>query len=150
MALVATAEGSRVHPLTRVFAYALIVAVLIPPLTDTERWPFTTLRLFSFVRGPVQAGWELTLVSADGRESPFPWSELPDAFHFRAHVLRRFPSMTETERRDACDAWASAVRETRAEPERLVVHRVQRRVSTTGGPARVVHRERRYECHIHP
>jgi hypothetical protein len=144
------APHSGVHPLTRLFAYALILAVVIPPLTDTERWPFTTLKLFSFVRGPVQTGWELTLVSADGHESPFPWSELPDTFHFRAHVLRRFPAMTQAERRDACDAWARAAREVGANPEQLLVHRVQRRVSTKGGPAAVVETERRYECRIEP
>jgi hypothetical protein len=143
MAAVAVAERPRVHPLTRVFAYALILAVVFPVLTDKERWPFTTLRLFSFVRGPVQTGWELTIVGADGHERPFPWAELPDTFHFRAHVLRRFPAMSPAERQAACDAWADASTE---KPERLLVHRVQRRTSTTGGPSTVVRRDLRYEC----
>ena len=143
MTAVAVADRPRVHPLTRVFAYALIVAVVVPPLTATEYWPFTTLKLFSFVRGPVQAGWELTVVRSDGEEAPFPWAELPATFAFRAHVLRRFPHMSAAERQAACDAWAEAADEDGA---RLLIHRVQRRTSTNGEKSTVVRRDLRYEC----
>jgi hypothetical protein len=129
----------------RLFAYALILAVLVPPLTADEYWPFTTLKLFSFVRGPVQAGWELTVVSPDGKERPFPWAELPATFAFRAHVLRRFPAMTPAERQAACDAWAEAADEDAAG---LLVHRVQRRTSTAGEKSTVVRRDLRYECDV--
>jgi hypothetical protein len=140
-------DPARVGLGVRLFAYALIVAVVFPVLTDTERWPFTTLRLFSFVRGPEQAGWELTMVSADGREQPFPWAELPATFAFRAHVLRRFPAMSTAERQAACDAWAEAADEDAA---RLLIHRVQRRTSTTGEKSTVVRRDLRYECDVGP
>ena len=147
MTPVAAVDRTRVHPLTRLFAYALILAVLVPVLTETERWPFTTLKLFSFVRGPVQAGWELTVVGADGEEAPFPWAELPATFAFRAHVLRRFPAMSPAERQVACDAWAKAAD---ADASRLLIHRVQRRTSTTGEKSTVVRRDLRYECDVSP
>jgi hypothetical protein len=147
-AAVAAVDRPRVHPLTRLFAYALIVAVLVPPLTDTERWPFTTLKLFSFVRGPLATRWDLSVLSHDGTETPFPWHELPDSFHFHAHVLRRFPTMSVAERQAACRAWAAGVRDSK--PARLLVYRVQRRVSTTGGPGTLVRRDLRYECDVGP
>ena len=129
----------------RLFAYALILAVVVAPLTDDERWPFTTLKLFSFVRGPVQARWELTVVSPDGEESPFPWGEVPATFAFRSHVLRRFPDMSVAERQAACNAWAEAADQ---HPARLLIHRVQRRTSTTGDKSTVVRRQLRYECEL--
>ena len=138
-------DSPRVGVGARLFAYALILAVVFPVLTDTERWPFTTLRLFSFVRGPEQAGWELTLVRPDGEEAPFPWAELPRTFAFRAHVLRRFPAMSPAERQAACDAWIEAADEDAA---RLLIHRVQRRTSTTGEKSTVVRRDLRYECDV--
>jgi hypothetical protein len=130
---------------SRLFAYALILAVLVPPLTAEEYWPFTTLKLFSFVRAPVQAGWELSVVSPDGKEKPFPWAELPATFAFRAHVLRRFPAMTPAERQAVCDAWAEAIDGAAAE---LLIHRVQRRTSTAGAKSTVVDRDLRYECDV--
>jgi hypothetical protein len=132
---------------TRVFVYALLLAVVLPPVTGTEHWPFTTLKLFSVVRGPEQAGWEVTMVDADGREAPLPWERLPHTFHFRGHVLRRFPSMTPREREQACAAWADAARDAGAKPEHLRVYRVVRRVPTDGHPpGPLVRRDLRYEC----
>jgi hypothetical protein len=147
---VAAADRTRVHPFTRVFAYALILAVAFPVLTDTERWPFTTLRLFSFVRGPEQTGWELTVVRPDGQEAPFPWAELPASFAFRAHVLRRFPAMAPAERQAACDAWVEAAAAADEDTTRLLVHRMQRRTSTTGERSTVVRRDLRYQCDVSP
>jgi hypothetical protein len=138
-------DSARVGLGARLFAYALIVAVLVPPLTDTEHWPFTTLKLFSYVRGPVQARWELTVVSREGAESPFPWAELPATFAFRAHVLRRFPDMSIAERQAACHAWTEAAD---VQPAGLRIYRVQRRTSTTGEKSTVVHRQLRYQCEV--
>ena len=147
MAAVAVAVRPRVHPLTRVFAYALILAVVLPPLTSTEVWPFTTLKLFSVVRGPEQAGWEVVMVDLDGREAPVPWGRMADSFHFRGHVLRRFPTMTAAERDAACRAWLDAAIDAGAHPVSLRIYRSVRRVPTDGhGPGPLVRRDRRYEC----
>ena len=147
MAAVAVAARPHVHPLTRVFVAALILAVILPALTSTEVWPFTTLKLFSVVRGPEQAGWEVVMVDVDGREAPVPWGRMPDTFHFRGHVLRRFPTMTAAEREGACRAWLDAAWDAGVRPASLRIYRTVRRVPIDGHPpGAVVRRERRYEC----
>jgi hypothetical protein len=133
----------------RLFAYALLLAVVLPPVTGTSHWPFTTLKLFSQVRQPVQWGWDVTMTTADGVTSPVPWTRLPRSFHFHNHVLRRFPSMTASQRQQSCDAWADAVRAVGPDPVRLQVFRIQRRVPTDGkAPGPLVRRDLRFQCQV--
>jgi hypothetical protein len=136
---------------TRLFAYALLLAVVVPAITNTEHWPFTTLKLFSAVRRPVQTGWDVAMVGIDGTERPYPWDELPRSFHFRNHVLDRFGSMSEAERRSACLAWVTAAQQLGRDAAEVRVYRVERRVPSTGEPTgSLLRRELRYQCDTGP
>lgn len=93
----------------RPFVAVFLAAFFVCGVLGIEAWPLTGWRLFSRLREPRQTVWQVAVVDGAGRETPFPWAELPAGFHAHVHLLKSF-SHLPGERRDAvCRAWAGAL-----------------------------------------
>lgn len=116
-------------------AALLVGALVLCAATRIEAWPFTSLELFSQVRTSERHGWEAT-ETVEGDEHLVPFGDLPRGFHRSGHVLKRFPAMSDDERRAVCQAWHDAL--TALHPDRpaeaIRVYRTVRRTPLDGDP----------------
>jgi len=93
----------------RPFVAVFLAAFFVCGVFGIEAWPLTGWRLFSRLREPGQSAWRVMVVDEAGRESPFPWAELPPGFHAHVHLLKTFPSLPGDRRDAVCRSWADAL-----------------------------------------
>lgn len=127
---------------------ALVAIAFLVPVRFTF-WPITSWELFSRVRGPDSRSYQVTIVDADGEESPLPFSRLGRGHRRWLFVARTLPSSTPAERAAICRSWADAAaaelgRQAVAE---VRVHRtLLRAADRIEDPPRVVERDLYLTC----
>lgn len=117
----------------RALVWLFLASIAACAVLKIEAWPLSGWRLFSAIRHPRVSSWQATTVDGAGRETPFPPSGLPFAFHGHVHVLRRFERLSQSRRAAVCGAWADAVRERGREARAVLIYRTERDLSVRQG-----------------
>lgn len=104
-------KTDRVPVLARVFAIALLGALVFYGMKPLERWPFTGWRLYSNMKGPTAGSFFAYRVGPEGGLHRIRYRDLPDAYSRAPYLLERFDRRTAAERERVCDSLAQGERD---------------------------------------
>jgi hypothetical protein len=104
-------RDDRVPLLGRVFAVAIIGALLWFSLNAIEHWPFTGWRLYSTMKGPTAGSFFAYRVGPDDGLHRIRYHDLPDAYSRAPYLLEKFDRRSAAERERVCDSLAKGERE---------------------------------------
>jgi hypothetical protein len=131
----------------RPFAYSFLALFLTCAVANWEAWPLSGWKLFSYARGEVTSGWQVTTVDDRGVERPVDWGALPRAYRGWAHVLPSLARGTDADRAGACRAWATAVSDDSGRRVTAVrAYRTRSRVPTSPTDDRALTRQLVFAC----
>ncbi len=139
-------ERPTVSARTRRCLHVFLLVFAITGVAHLELYPFSGFRLFSELRGGDRHSWQLRAVDGDGEETAIRLSELPLAFRNTTTLLLEFRGLSQRERDEICDAWATPLRERGADVARVHVYAVVDRVRPDDEPPT---RTLAYECGGH-
>lgn len=100
----------RVPVAARVFAIALLLAIVYTGWNAVERWPFTGWRLYSNLKGPTAGSYFAFRVDGDGARHRVDYQDMPDAYSRAPYLLEKFDRYPEARREAVCDAIAEGQR----------------------------------------
>ena len=136
-------RGPEISSRTRHAVHAFLLVFAITGLAHVELFPFSGFRLFSEVRSDERISWELRAVDDHGEEIDIDVDHLPLGYRQAPRVIATLDEVSQRERDDICDAWATPLRRRGVQVVRVRIYRTVASVRPDGPPAE---RTLQYEC----
>ena len=142
------AASDRVPVAARLFAIALLGALVYTGWNAVEKWPFTGWRLYSNRKGPTAGSYFAFRVDSDGRTHRVDYQEMPDAYSRAPYLLEKFDRYPDQQREAVCAAIAEGQRGIGLDVDAIHIYWERYEVRIVDG-ARVkdrIEREFRWSC----